>query len=65
MFQTSSSTIVSVTLKFLQDKSYVYIYKDSFVNHFSGEIDLLNKDYYYYYYYYYYIYIYIYDSTQV
>ena len=26
MFQTSSSAIVSVTLKFLQDNSYIYIY---------------------------------------
>ena len=25
MFQTSSSAIVSVTLKFLQDNSYIYI----------------------------------------
>lgn len=38
-------------------KEYLHIYlkyltnmvEDSFVNHFSGEIDLLNKDYYYYY----------------
>ena len=26
MFQTSSSAIVSVTLKFFQDNSYIYIY---------------------------------------
>ena len=26
MFQTSSSAIVSVTIKFLQDNSYIYIY---------------------------------------
>ena len=27
MFQTSSSAKVSVKLKFLQDKSYIYIYE--------------------------------------
>ena len=27
MFQTSSSAIVSVTLKFLQDNSYIYNYQ--------------------------------------
>ena len=32
MFQTSSSAIVSVTLTFLQDNSYIYIYELSCKN---------------------------------